>query len=1301
MAPQIVSMAQQMSLASPPVHPADAPAPEALPTRKLGWIRRLAPWLRPHRRKVILAFGGALFGSALTAIEPVVARQIIDNVIIARRSSLAPWLAILVTTAVLGFGAGYVRRFVGGRVSLDVQFDLRNAIFDQLQRLDSARHDQLQTGQLVSRANSDVGLLQGLLSFLPLMSGNILLLVASVAIMFVLSPLLALISLLVVPALFFAAYRMRIRTFPAAWDAQQREGEVAVVVEEAVSGVRVVKGFGQEQRELRHLTERARVLYASRLRAVRLQARYQPMLQSIPVFGQVGVLAFGGWLALHHRISIGTFLAFSTYLVQLAAPARMLAAVLLVAQQARAGAERVLDLLASNPVVQERLGADELPVARGEISFDDVGFGYLAAEPVLHGFDLHLSAGERVALVGTSGSGKSTVALLLPRFYDVRSGAVRVDGTDVRDVTLDSLRAQIGVVFEESFLFSDSIRANIAYGVPDASDAAVEAAARAAEAHEFILELADGYDTVVGERGLSLSGGQRQRISLARALITDPRILILDDATSAIDASVEEEIHATLNRIMQDRTTLLVAHRRSTLGLADRIVVVDGGRVVDQGSHAELLDRSVTYRMLLAGPGDAFDESGSAADVAVGADRVVDGVTPRLWPGRQPGTSGATLALAGLRPVPAAAAGTGRMGGGGGGGGGGGNWMGALAPTQELLAQVAALPPAVDQPGVDEERESAYDSRFTLRRFLQPYRWQLALGLTLVLVDAAATLAGPILIRAGLDDGVARHSVAVLWWLSLAFLGVALGDLVDSVLQVFVTGRTAERLLFSLRVRIWSHLQRLSIDFYEREMGGRIMTRMTTDVDALSNLLQSGLISALVALFTFLGVGAALFAWNWELALVALSVMVPLAAATVVYRRLSGRAYRNARERIALVNANMQESLSGVRESQAYVRQGRNRLHFRDLAGSYLDARVTTQRLVALYFPLVQMLSSVATLMVLGVGSVLIADHRLTSGELVGFLLYLGLLFAPIQQLSQTFDSYQQAGASTAQINALMAITPLVPTAEHPVVVDQLAGRIDFAGVRFAYPNAGPEAQALRGLDLMVPPGQTVALVGETGAGKSTVIKLVTRFYDPTAGTVRVDGMDLRDLDLAAFRQRLGYVPQEAFLFSGTISDNIAYGRPDASDAEVEAAARAVGAHEFIAGLRGGYLHPVSERGRSLSAGQRQLIALARAQLVDPAILLLDEATSNLDLATEARVTRAMGVVAEGRTTVLIAHRLQTARRADRIVVMDRGRVVEDGTHQDLLRAGGTYARLWAAGGDDSGGRVSGVTETVRARTAS
>ena len=1254
-----------------------------------GWIRRLLPYLRTYRRELVLTFGAALAGLAVTALTPVIQKVIVDDVILARRRSLGPWLALLVAAGLFRFGAAHVRRYVGGQVALGVQFDLRNDVHARLQRLDFARHDEFHTGQLVSRAISDVGLVQGLLAFLPLFSGNVLLLLSSLVVMAVLSPLLTLVAVAVVPVTTLIALRLRTTVFPAAWHAQQKAGELANVVEESVAGVRVVKGFGQEDRALGQLATAADGLYRSRMRAVRIQARFASALQAVPTVGQVGVLALGGWLAMRGRISIGTFLAFSSYLLQLVAPVRMLSTFTVIAQQARAGAERIFEVLDSIPVVAERPGAQPLPPARGEIHFDGVGFGYLRSEPVLADFTLTVAPGETVALVGPSGSGKSTVALLVPRFYDVTEGSVLIDGVDVRDVTLDSLRRQIGVVFEETFLFSDTVRANIAYGRPDATDDEVEVAARAAEAHDFVAALPEGYDTRLGEGGFTLSGGQRQRVALARALLTDPRVLVLDDATSAVDARVEEEIHATLRRVLAGRTTLLVAHRRSTLRLADRIVVVDRGAVADAGTHEELLGRSALYRELLAGPGDdcegrdlPLEVGAPAAGATAGAgiaSGALDGVTPSAWRAPDGATAPAPVAVA-APPVE----GRGGMGGmhglGGGGLGGGSGRLGMVVETPALRAAVDALPPPADEPDVDMGEVVGADRTertFSPGRFLRPYRRPLVAGLVLVALDAAAGLAGPALVRVGIDRGVVGGSEAALWLASAVFLAVALADWAVVRSQQVVTGRVAERLLLALRVRLFAHLQRLGLDFYEREMAGRVMTRMTTDVEALSQLLQQGLVQAVVGLLTLVGVAVVLVLMNAALSLATLVALVPLVVATVWFRHRSDRAYETARERVATVNASLQESVTGVRVAQAYARQDRNIDDFRRVARHHLEARMGAQRLVATYFPFIEMLSVLAGAAVLGVGARLVDTGSLSPGELVAFLLYLNLLFAPITQLSQVFDYYQQAKASLTKIAELLETEPSVRPPDAPAEVGRLEGRIAYEGVRFRY--AGAAVDAVGPVDLEIAAGETVALVGETGAGKSTLVKLAARFYDPTAGRVTVDGLPLTSVDPSAYRRQLGYVPQEPFLFSGTIRDNIAYGRPDASDAEVEAAARAVGAHDFVARLPGGYLHTVTERGRSLSAGQRQLVALARARLVDPAVLLLDEATAALDLATEARVMRAMSLLAKGRTTLLVAHRLQTARPADRIVVMDAGRVVEDGTHEALLARGGRYAELWRA----------------------
>ncbi len=554
------------------------------------------------------------------------------------------------------YGLTFIRRYFGGKLALDVQHDLRNQIFGSLSRLDGARQDELETGQIIGRATGDITMVQGLLSMLPIMTGNIILFVVSLVVMLVLSPLLTLIALAVGPGLLVIATLARKRLFPASWDASQQAAAVAAIVDDAVTGVRVVKGFGQEEQELGKLTSVAKRLFASRVRAARLTAKYNPSLQIVPALGQVGVLCLGGYLAVKGSISLGTFLLFSTYLAQLVGPVRMLSNLITIGQQARASVIRVFEVIDSKPIVTEKPDAQPLdPALTPDIQLDDITFGYLSAQPVLKGLSLHVAPGETVALVGTSGSGKSTLSMLLPRFYDVQSGAVRVGGIDVRDLTIDSIRASIGFVMEDSFLFSESVRANIAYGRPDATEEQIIAAAKAAEAHDFIAALPNGYDTMIGEQGLTLSGGQRQRVSLARALITDPRILMLDDATSAVDARIEAEIHATLHRVMAGRTTILIAHRRSTLELADRVAVLDEGRLVDIGTADELEARCPLYRLLLSGPGDDAEgvDAGELLAAAPVVDTMVDGVTPALWdPARAPDdlavdTSGRVLSAAG------------------------------------------------------------------------------------------------------------------------------------------------------------------------------------------------------------------------------------------------------------------------------------------------------------------------------------------------------------------------------------------------------------------------------------------------------------------------------------------------------------------------------------------------------------------------------------------------------------------------------------------------------------------------------
>lgn len=1255
---------------------------------------------------------------ALAAV-PVVQRAVLDDAVVAHHHVLAPLLIALAGIGVVRFVTSLVRRFVGGRVSYDVQLDVRNALYRHLMSLDMSVHDGLQTGQLVSRANSDLGLIQQILSWAPMVMGSLLQAVLSLVVMAVLNVPLFFVALVVPVATFWSARALRSTVFPSSWDAQQKEAELTTVVEESTTGVRVVKAFGRERGQLERFVDSARQLYGSRMRNIRLRARMTAQLQSIPSFGQFGVLALGGWYAMHGTISIGTFVAFATYMTQLAAPARMLAGILTVGQQARAGVERVTEILELRPNLADAPDAVALPPVRGALSFDQVTLAYGDGRPVLSGVDLQVDAGEAVAIIGPSGSGKSSLCALVARLYDPSTGRVTVDGYDLRQVTLDSLRSQIGMVFEESFLFRDSIAQNVRFGRPDATDEQVAEVCELAQAAGFIAGLPDGYDTVVGEGGITLSGGQRQRIALARTLLTEPQILVLDDATSAIDPHTEAVIVAALRQLPQRPTILVTSQRPSVLGLVDRVAVLAGGHLVDQGPPAEVAQRSAWMRTFMdiggdgaprpyptedgdgeaAGSGDLARHGPSSEGRAPGDhDARRKELHPRSLALRAPGDQDARDGDArdhdardgDARPATTSAgapAGTwgwgtmGHAGGGwsrGGGAGGGAGWTAMLgAPPKAMAARIAALPPVADTATVDVEPQIEARGPLRLRRFIRPWRWALAGGLALVAIDALSGLASPLLIRFGIDGGVERHSVMVLMVVSGAFLAVTVVSWWDQWAETVQTGRTGESMLFGLRVRLFAHLQRLGVDFYERELAGRIVTRMTNDVQTLSQLLQNGMVNALVSLLSFVGIAIALFVMNVHLALVTVAVIPVLVVATVIYRYRASRAYDRQREQVAAVNAHLQESVSGVRVMQMLGREQAGLDTFEAIGLEYRKASLSALSVQASYIALSDLLATISTVLVLWVGTGLVHRHVLAIGALVAFLLYVTQLFSPVQQLAQVFDSYQRALAGMRKISSVLDEEPSVTSAPDAPPAPRLHGAVHFAAVSFRYPGATRDA--LHDIELSVPAGQHVALVGETGAGKSTLVKLVARFHDPTSGAVIVDGADLRSVDLASYRAQLGYVPQEAFLFTATIRDNIAFGRPDATDREVRAAAQAVGADQAIASLAGGYDHVVSERGHSLSAGERQLVCLARALLMDPAILLLDEATANLDPATEAQVQGAMDTVSAGRTTFVIAHRLSTARAMDRIVVVGNGRIVEDGTHEQLSVAGGWYQRSWEA----------------------
>ncbi|MFD3461456.1 ABC transporter ATP-binding protein [Nocardia fluminea] len=1181
-----------------------------------GWIRRLWRLCLEHPRLLAGIVVSVLAGAAVAIAAPLATKRAVDAAQVGDTAVIGSAAALLAGLAVTRFVVTFARRLWAGKLSLEVQHSLRISLLAALQRLDGAGQDAIRTGQVVSRSITDLQLVQGLLAMVPWSGLAVLQFVLSAVVMVWLSPPLALAALLVAPAMAVIVWRVRPRLYAATWSAQQRAADLAEHVEQTVTGVRVVKGFGQESRMVDILEGHGRLLFAERMRAARINARFAPVVSALPQAGLVAVIIVGGILAAQGAIGVGTFLAFTAYLATMTSSARTITSVVIMGQLTEAAVDRVFGVIDAAPVLVDPDDPAELPPGPLGIEFDAVGFGFEPDQPVLQDLDLTVRPGETVAVIGPAGSGKSTLSLLLPRFYAPDTGRINLvgaDGTrvDLADLRAEELRGAVGVVFDDPFLFSDTIAANIALGRPDATDAEIAAAATAAAADEFITALPEGYDTVIGERGLTLSGGQRQRIALARVLLTRPRVLVLDDATSAVDAVTEAEIFRRLPD-PGGRTTLILAHRESTLAQADRVI-------------------------RLPAP------TGSVVPAATGH------ATPR-------GDAGKPRSMASA--------------------------SNDLSETPQLRAAVDALPPATEEPALPGDLRAPQPG-FGLRALLRPVRGLVCVVVLLLIVDALVGVAFPPLVRYAIDTGVTAGDDTALLVSGVIGIGLVLIGLVVGAVVTVLTARTGERVLFGLRVRSYAQLQRLGLDFYERELSGRIMTRMTTDVDALSTFLQTGVATGLVALITLIGVAVGLFFIDAGLAVVVLVAVAPMLLATLAFRRVSSVAYTVSRERVSVVNAGFQENIAGLRAVQAARNEPAAARRFAEYSHRYRDARIRAQRAIAAYFSFGLAWADVALAVVVYLGANAVADGRTTTGTLVAFVLYLGLLFSPIQELSQVFDGYQQAKVGLRRIGELLRTTSSI-AADPPdaISVDRLRGEIVFDDVRFRYPGAN--APALDGVTFTVPAGATLALVGPTGAGKSTIVKLLARLYDlppdPAAGAIRVDGVDLRKFVLTEYRTRLGIVPQEVHLFTGDVASNIAFGQTFATSVDIAAAAEAVGASAMIDGLPGKMRYPVGERGRGLSAGQRQLIALARAELVDPDLLILDEATSTLDPETEASVLVASRSLARGRTTVVVAHRLATAARADLVAVVEHGRIVEFGAPSDLLASSGPYSRLWAAG---------------------
>jgi ATP-binding cassette, subfamily B, bacterial len=567
----------------------------------------------------------------------------------------------------------------------------------------------------------------------------------------------------------------------------------------------------------------------------------------------------------------------------------------------------------------------------------------------------------------------------------------------------------------------------------------------------------------------------------------------------------------------------------------------------------------------------------------------------------------------------------------------------------------------------------------TLRQLVVPYKGRAVLSVVSLLASTATALAPPFLAKYALDDAIKTNGHGRLYLVVGIFVIAGLANWGMTYAQTYLAGWVGERMLADLRTTLFGHLQRLSLGFYERTRAGVVISRLTNDVEALDQLVTDGVSSLVRSTLTLCGTAILLFVLDWRLGLATLAVIPAMSVATFFFRKYSARAYSAVRERLGLVTATLAEDLAGMRVVQAFTREQANIRRFHEISDRYRQANQQTVVLNGLYFPFVDLLATASLAVVLGYGGHLYFQDAVTIGTLFAFMLYVQNFFDPVQELSQLYGTFLSATAALDKITDLLDEEPDVNDSRGARVLPEVQGHVRFEDVRFAY---GRGDEVLHGIDLDVPAGTTVALVGHTGAGKSTIAKLLARFYDPTRGRITIDGLDLREVTQSSLRHQLGVVPQEGFLFAGTVRDNIAFGRPDATPEQIVTAAQSVGAHDFVIRLENGYETELGERGLRLSLGQRQLVAFARALLADPRILVLDEATSSVDIGTERRIELALRTLLAGRTAFVIAHRLSTIRGADLIVVLEHGRVIEQGSHEELLARRGLYTSLygdWAA----------------------
>ncbi len=1128
-------------------------------------------------------------------------------------SELLEAAALLVAVILGRMGFEYWRARVAHKTAARIQDRMRLELYDQIVRLGPAWLAGRRTGSIALSTIDGVEQLQTFFGqFLPQVAIAVL---APVLLFAVLSfwdiPVAAVISTAAILALVLPLILKRIgekstlrrvRSFKAF-------GEDFL---DAVQGLPTLKAFGQSAAFGDRLAQKAQQLAESTLFVLQASLMSRALTDLAIAGGAAAAIALGAWRVSHGDMTLEALLIVLMAGTEVFRPLRDLRSLLHRGMMANAAAVSIKALLQAEPPKPPVETAATLNV-EPSISFENVRFSYSDERgEALKGISFEVQAGERVGIVGYSGSGKSTIVKLLLRFYDPDTGIVRIGGRDVTTLSADHVRDQIAVVQQDTYLFYGTVEDNIRIARADATQEEVEAAARAANAHKFISDLPQGYGTIIGERGLRLSGGQRQRIAIARAVLRDAPILVLDEALSSVDAENESIIQAALDDLARTRTTIVLAHRLSSVIDADRIIVVSDGRIADSGTHTELIGRDGPYKKLMAEQVEL-----SQQDASIGVD---------------------TTAI--------------------------------LAPEEVETAPKSAEPRQTEGERI-AARLTSFQTIATLFGLIVPWRWQLILTVTsgvgrVYALIGVSTLSA--LVVAAIKTG--SSFVVYLPWMA-ALVPIA------AFLQWNESWRShdmAYRLLAQMRVDLYRALDKLAPAYLLKRRSGDLVSLGTQDVETVEYFFAHVVAPAIVALLVPVTVLIALAVVAWPTAIVLLPFLAYAALAPVFERRKVDALGNQARAQLGGLNAFVVDTVQGMGELIAFRAIGSRRSAFRDQITDYQRTRVDLNTDLSFQVARQEAVAALGAAAVLGTAALLVHAHAFEATLLPLVALLSTAAFVPVSELAQAARQLADSIASTRRIHAVH-VEP-VPVVDGTGLLPATKGgaRLAFHDVTFAYDKVGPTV--LRNIDFTMPAGARIALVGSSGAGKTTIANLLLRFWDPQDGRITIDDRDLRDITLDNLREHIALVAQDTYLFNATLAENIRLARPGASQEELDTAIQRAALADFVASLPDGLDTHVGERGVQLSGGQRQRISIARAFLKNAPVLILDEATSHLDAASEAHVRAALDELMLHRTTIIIAHRLSTIRAADEILVMRDGRIVERGTHAGLTLRQGFYAKL-------------------------